>query len=155
MAIVRNRKHSSLAFVWMYGCGDELIRMPVSFPYAVDVPVPEARVGGRETALFVPRSGSGEAAQRRERRYFTLLRADASYVSERNGERGRRAASGRGSSCVEGDPCEGRVAVADDAQAGGHANSAIPQGRQVQAEAVTECRRARRSCAASRARRAE
>jgi hypothetical protein len=24
----------------MYGCGDELIRMPDSFPYAVDVPVP-------------------------------------------------------------------------------------------------------------------
>src|SRR5437763_4541220 len=40
MTWVRDRKHSSLAFVWMYGCGDELIRMPVSFPYAVDVPVP-------------------------------------------------------------------------------------------------------------------
>jgi len=52
MTFARNRKHSSGAFVWMYGCGDELIRMPVSFSHAVDVPVREARVVGQGTALF-------------------------------------------------------------------------------------------------------
>src|SRR5215211_5860385 len=87
----------------MYGCGDELIRMPVSFPYAVDVPVPKAPAGGRETALITPVSGQARGAPPTERQIFTLLRADASHVSGRNAAPGRRVASGLRSGGVEGE----------------------------------------------------
>ena len=81
---LRIGKHSS-AFVWMDGCRRRIdTNAGALLPTQLMCPCRRGPGCVRETALFVLRSRLDPGAHRPMRRFFTLLRADASSVSGSN-----------------------------------------------------------------------